>query len=167
MADKPPYRIRPATPEDAVPLAAIEAAAFDPARYDGMLMNARTFRRHAAGANALLVAEDLARPGHPVCGYALGFVKRGSPYVRFVSLAILPEHGGKGAGRLLFEAIEDFARQHRYRGVRLEIREDNTRLLDRYLGIGYSVFETVPDYYPDGAAAIRMVKDVSSDRHES
>jgi len=126
-----------------------------------MMLNERSFRRHAAGPNVLLVAEDLTREGAPACGYALGFVKRGSPYVRFVSLAILPEHGGRGAGRLLFEGIEDFARESGRRGVRLEIREDNTRLLQRYLRLGYTTFETIADYYPDHAAAVRMVKDLA------
>jgi ribosomal protein S18 acetylase RimI-like enzyme len=154
------YRIRPGLAEDAATLADIESKAFDPQHYAGMMLSARDFRRHAGSRNALLVCEDLTAGG-AVCGYALGFVKRTSPYVRFVSLAIRPEHGGRGAGRLLFEAIEDFARRNAYRGVRLEVREDNTRLRDRYLRLGYRVFATVPDYYPDGAAAVRMVKDLA------
>jgi ribosomal protein S18 acetylase RimI-like enzyme len=152
----PQYRIRPARPEDAAALAAIEAAAFDAARYDGLLMTRRSFRQHAAGRNALLVAEADGE----VRGYALGFVKSGSPYVRFYSLAILPQEAGKGAGRLLFEAIEDFARARGCRGVRLEIRADNRRLLDRYLALGYRIFAEVPNYYPDGCGAIRMVRDL-------
>jgi ribosomal protein S18 acetylase RimI-like enzyme len=161
------YRIRPARRDDADALARVEEAAFDPKTYGGMMLTARSFRRHADGPNALIVSEDLDAEGAPVCGYALGFVKRGSPYVRFVSLAILPEHGGKGAGRMLFEGIEAFALDNGLRGVRLEIREDNHRLLERYLRLGYRVFATVPDYYPDGAAAIRMVKDIRPGRGSS
>lgn len=120
-------------------------------------MSRQSFAGHIrAGRNPLFVSIE---GGGPACGYALGLVRRRSPYVRFYSLAILPEHAGRGAGRLLFQAIEDFARRRRYRGVRLEIRADNRRLLDRYAGLGYRVFARVPAYYADGCAAIRMVRD--------
>lgn len=153
------YRIRPARPEDAPALALVEAMAFDPGHYGGMMMTRRSFRDHAKCANALLVAEDLTK-GRELAGYALGMVKQGSHYVRFASLAVTPKHGGKGAGRMLFEALETFARKQGYRGVRLEVRADNQRLLERYQGLGYTVFAIVEDYYPDGCAAIRLVRDL-------
>jgi ribosomal-protein-alanine N-acetyltransferase len=120
-------------------------------------MSRRSFSTHIrAGRNPLFVAIEKNRP---VCGYALGFVRAGSLYVRFYSLAILPEHAGKGAGRLLFQAMERFAQRHGSRGMRLEVRADNKRLLDRYLGLGYRVLDEVAGYYADGCAAIRMVRD--------
>jgi ribosomal protein S18 acetylase RimI-like enzyme len=158
-ARTPRYRIRPAVEADARALAAVEQAAFDPARYGGMMINARSFRDHARGPNILLVAADREVSG-AVIGYALGFVRRTTPYIRFVSLAVLPEHGGLGAGRLLFEALERAARRQGARGVRLEVRADNRRLLDRYQSIGYRIFQEVPSYYPDGCPAVRLVKDI-------
>ena len=155
----PPYLIRPARREDVAALAAIEVAAFDKATYGGLLMSARAFRRQVDSANYLLVAvtnDDAAK----TAGYALGLVRKDSPYVRFVSLAVLPEHGGKGAAWRLFDAVEEAAGAGGYRGVRLEIRADNTRLLARYLRDGYREFARVPDYDSDGVAAIRMVKDL-------
>jgi ribosomal protein S18 acetylase RimI-like enzyme len=138
-------------------LAAIEAAAFDPRLYAGSTMSRRSFAAHIrAGRNPLFVA---VQKSQPACGYALGFVRAGSPYVRFYSLAILPEHAGEGAGRLLFQAMERYARRRGYRGIRLEVRADNRRLLDRYLGLGYRIFEEVAGYYADGCAAVRMVRD--------
>ena len=135
----------------------IETVAFDPALYAGSTMSRQSFAGHIrAGRNPLFV---VTQPPAAACGYALGFVRAGSCYVRFYSLAILPEHAGKGAGRALFQAIEDFACRKGYRGVRLEIRADNKRLQDRYLGLGYRVFAKVPAYYADGCAAIRMVRD--------
>ncbi len=158
-SDRPaPYLVRPAKIGDVARLAAIEQASFDPTTYGGMLMDASAFRRHVLGHNFLFVAVP-NEPGAEVCGYALGFVRRDSPYVRFVSLAVLPEHGGRGAAWRLFDAIEAAAREHGYRGVRLEIRDDNTRLLARYRRDGYRVFANVPGYYSDGAGAIRMVRD--------
>lgn len=158
-SDRPaPYLVRPAVIGDVARLAAIEKAAFDPTTYGGMLMDASAFRRHVLGPNFLFVAVPNG-PEAEVCGYALGFVRRGSPYVRFVSLAVTPEHGGRGAAWRLFDAIETAARDNGFRGVRLEIREDNTRLLARYRRDGYRVFATVPGYYSDGAGAIRMVRE--------
>jgi len=154
---KPPYLIRPARPEDVPALVAIENAAFDPAHYGGLQMTARSFLRHARGKNLLLVAVQNT-PEATIAGYALGFVKTGSPYVRFYSLAVGAEHGGRGAAWRLFEGIEAGARERGMRGVRLEIREDNDRLLARYQRQGYEVFDRVSDYYSDHAGAIRMVK---------
>ncbi len=140
----------------------IEAVAFDPALYAGSTMSRQSFAGHIrAGRNPLFVA---VQAPSPACGYSLGFVRSDSPYVRFYSLAILPEHAGLGAGRELFQAIEKFARAEGYRGVRLEIRADNKRLLERYLGLGYRIFDEVPAYYADGCAAIRMVRDLPARR---
>ena len=154
----PPYIIRPAKASDIPVLVAIEKACFDPTSYGGFLMDARAFRRQIGGRNFLLVAVQNDEAAI-VAGYALGLVRKDSPYVRFMSLAVLPEHGGRGAGWRLFDAIEDAARDNGYRGVRLEIREDNTRLLARYRRDGYRQFALVPNYYSDGAGAIRMVQD--------
>ncbi len=161
LAGQGRYSIRPAVVADVDALAEIEQIAFDPAHYGGTLMSRRSFLHHVReGRNALLVAVD--EDDGSVAGYALGMVKQGSPYVRFYSLAIFPRHNGRGAGTLLFEAIEDYARDHGYRGVRLEVREDNDRLIRRYLRLGYRIFATVADYYADGAGATRMVRDFAS-----
>jgi len=152
------YRIRPAHLSDLDALTTIETAAFDPALYAGSMMSRQSFAAHIrAGRNPVFVS---AEDGEAAIGYALGFVRQRSRYVRFYSLAVLPEHFGRGAGRLLFGAIEDFARRLDYRGVRLEIRADNKRLLDRYLGLGYRVFDEAAGYYADGCAAIRMTRDL-------
>lgn len=159
------YRIRRGRPADAVALEEIERAAFSDPGYAGMEMSRRSFLGHLkSGHNPLFVAVEGEGAAESIRGYALGFVRNDTPYVRFVSLAIRPEDAGRGAGRMLFEAIEGFARTEGYRGVRLEIREDNDRLFRRYSGIGYRVFARVPGYYADGCAAVRMVRDVAVDR---
>ncbi len=157
-AREAPYRIRPARREDIPALVGIEEAAFDPTTYGGFLMNARDFRRHIANQNILLVAETNT-PEAIVAGYALGFVRKDSPYVRFLSLAVGPEHGGRGAAWRLFAELEKEGKARGLKGVRLEIREDNTRLLARYERQGYKVFAREPGYYSDGAASIRMFRD--------
>lgn len=155
LRNDPAFSIRPARPEDAAALAAIERAAFDPKHYGNMMLTKRSFTDHIAGGrNVLPVA--VAADG-TVIGYSLGFVKKGSPYLRFVSLAVLPAFEGRGAGSALVDALEDYAREHDLIGVRLEVRADNQRLRERYHRRGYRIFTEVDDYYYDGCAAIRMV----------
>ena len=153
------YSIRPARPDDVEALVGIETLAFPPEKYAGMTMSGRAFAEHIrTGRNELLVAVD--RETGVVAGYSLGFVRRDSPYIRFYSIAVRPDHEGRGAGRLLFSGIEDAAKERRLKGVRLEIRADNTRLRNRYERSGYRVFRTVKDYYPDGVAALRLYRDI-------
>ncbi len=153
------YSIRKARPEDVDALVEIETLAFPPAKYAGMTMNRRSFAEHIAkDRNELLVAID--KDTGAVAGYGLGFVRADSPYLRFYSIAVRPDHEGRGAGGLLFHGIEDAARRRKLRGVRLEIRADNIRLQNRYERWGYVPFRTIKDYYPDGVAALRLYKDM-------
>jgi ribosomal protein S18 acetylase RimI-like enzyme len=153
------YTIRKAKPEDVDALVEIETLAFPPEKYAGMTMSRRSFAEHVrSGRNELLVAVD--KTTGVVAGYSLGFVRDDSPYIRFYSIAVRPDHEGRGAGRLLFSGIEDAARKRKLKGVRLEIRADNTRLQNRYERGGYVIFRTVKDYYPDGVAALRLYKDI-------
>ena len=148
-------RIEPASPADLDRLAAIEAAAFDPARYEAM--RRRQFRRHIGSPSAvLLVARD---DRGAAVGYALGFAKANTGYLRFYSLAVDPTFQGGHVGAELFQALEEAARRRGSRGVQCEIREDNQRLLERYLRLGYQVYKTVGDYYPDGVGCIKMKRD--------
>lgn len=150
-----PFAIRRARLEDAATLAEIERAAFSVEHYGNMLLTKRSFVGHIAGGrNVVPVA---VAPEGPVFGYSLGFLKKGSPYLRFVSLAVLPAFEGRGAGSALVGALEDHARATGLVGVRLEVRADNQRLRDRYTRRGYRVFTVVDDYYADGCAAVRMV----------
>jgi ribosomal protein S18 acetylase RimI-like enzyme len=153
------YTIRKARPEDVDALVEIETLAFPPEKYAGMTMSRRSFAEHVARSqNETLVAVD--KESGVVAGYAMGFVRKDSPYLRFYSIAVRPDHEGRGAGRLLFSGMEDAAKARRLKGVRLEIRADNTRLQARYERGGYRVFESVKDYYPDGVAALRLFRDI-------
>lgn len=137
-------------------LAAIEAGAFDPAFYTRMTR--RQFRRHiGSGSAILLVARD---DSGAAVGYALGFVKRNTGYLRLYSLAVDPAHQGGRVGAELFAASEKAATDRGLRGVQLEIRADNAKLHDRYLKLGYRAYRQVPDYYPDGAGCIKLKRDI-------
>jgi ribosomal protein S18 acetylase RimI-like enzyme len=137
-------------------LFAVEQAAFDPRLYT--LMTKRQFSRHIGSRTAVfLVARGSA--GEPI-GYALGFLKENTGYLRLYSLAVDPAHQGGRVGAELFGATEAAARSRGLKGVQLEIREDNARLHERYLRLGYHEYRRVPDYYPDGAACIKLKRDL-------
>ena len=148
-----PLAISRAGPDDLDRLVAIEAAAFDPADY--LLMTRRQFAAHITNPKAtILVARD---PAHGPVGYALCFRRRGTRYLRLYSLAVDPAFQGGRVGAELFQAVEAAAKRARL-GVQLEIRADNRKLLERYLGLGYGRYRDVPDYYPDGAPCIKLKK---------
>jgi ribosomal protein S18 acetylase RimI-like enzyme len=149
--------ITPARTTDLDRLVAVEGAAFDPALY--LLMSRRQFAAHLASPRALiLVARD---SGAGAVGYALCFRRRGTGWLRLYSLAVDPAFQGGRVGAELFRAVEDAARREGL-GVQLEIRADNRKLLDRYLGLGYSRYRDVADYYPDGAGCIKLKREMSA-----
>jgi len=149
-------RLRPATPADLDALVELENTVFVQPAYEPMAR--RQFRWHIGNPRAALV---VCEQGGRVVGYALGLARAGSRYMRFYSLAVLPDVQGGAIGRRLFEAIEQAAAA-RGLGVITEVRADNDRLHQRYLGLGYVEFERKPDYYPDGCAAIRMKRPFSA-----
>ena len=149
-------RIEPANSGDLERLVAIEIGAFDPAIYTRM--TPRQLRRHIGSGRAIFLVAR-AESGEAI-GYVLGFIKRNSRYVRLYSLAVDPRHQGGRVGAGLFPALEEAARRGGYQGVQLEIREDNSKLLERYLRLGYKQYQAVADYYPDGAGCIKLKIDL-------
>ncbi len=143
-------KLRPAAPADLDALVELETAVFVQPAYEPMAR--RQFRWHIGNPRAALI---VCERDERVVGYALGLARTGSHYMRFYSLAVLPDAQGGAIGRRLFEAIEQAAAA-RGLGVITEVRADNVKLHQRYLGLGYVEFERKPDYYPDGCAAIRM-----------
>ncbi|MEZ5824621.1 MAG: GNAT family N-acetyltransferase [Geminicoccaceae bacterium] len=150
-------RCRRATAADAARLAEIERAAFDPVRYDGLITE-RQFRHFAEKAHAALIA--IEHEGR-VAGYALVLFRRGSSAGRFYSLAVDPAIQGAGLGTELFAAAEKAVLDHDRTRMRLEIREDNLTLLNRYEKMGYRLALRVPSYYPDSCAALRLERTVT------
>jgi ribosomal protein S18 acetylase RimI-like enzyme len=153
--------VRSAAPSDLAALLSVEAQCFDPARYTAM--SRRQFRHHIASATTVL---RVAEQNGTICGYALGLLRRGHPWLRFYSLAVSPAAQGGNVGRLLFADIEEQARQ-RGLGVLCEVREDNAKLRQRYGDIGYVSYRRVADYYPDGAACIKFRKSADQIDHMS
>jgi ribosomal-protein-alanine acetyltransferase len=73
------------------------------------------------------------------------------------TVAVAPEHRGKGLGRLLVEALLSEARQRLASSVFLEVRADNDAARGLYTSLGFQEIDRRTGYYqPDGVDAIVM-----------
>lgn len=155
--------IRPATMADVDRLLEIEALCFDKERY-GSGQSRRSFRSAVTAPTARLA---IAQYRGQATGYSLLFFRRTGPSARFYSLAVDPAFQDLGVGRVLFEDVIDCLASIGKPRLILEIREDNDRLHRRYAQRGFKEFSRVPEYYPDGAAAVRMHQtfDLAGSKH--
>lgn len=94
-----------------------------------------------------------------IVGYSLGIIVN-KKHIWFNSLALLKQWQNTNIAKMLFDAIEEYAVQNNLETIILEIREDNKALLRRYKGFKYCQWKTIPNYYPDGCSAIRMLKKI-------
>ncbi|MBP2227476.1 ribosomal-protein-alanine acetyltransferase [Azospirillum agricola] len=118
-------------------------------------MSRRNFRyaiTHAKGA--FLVAERAGR----VAGYGVVGFHAGTRIGRLTSFAVDPGCRRLGIARRLLAALEDAARGHGCRAIRLEVRRDNTPAIALYTRTGYGVFGLYLQYYEDDMAALRLEK---------
>lgn len=143
-----------ATAHDAGSIEALERAAFDTVKYDSLLTREKILHL-VTKANALLL---VARHNGNIGGYAQLLFRKTSAKARFYSLAVHPVCQGSGLGRELFACAEDLSCYIGASHLLLEIRADNDKLKERYGKQGYVVRRSMPEYYPDGTAALRMDK---------
>ncbi|RWG85368.1 peptidase C39 family protein [Mesorhizobium sp.] len=150
-----PAEIRKARASDVDDLAAIEKAVFS-----GDRLSRRSFRQFIERETAeMLVAENDGR----VAGYAVVLFRKGSGVARLYSIAVGPFFGNLGIGRQLLAAAEEAAYEHDRMMLRLEVREDNQRAIRIYEQAGYRKIGREPDYYEDGATALRYEKTLRGD----
>ena len=143
-------RIRPAIIADIDALEEIETAVFPTDR-----ISRRSFRTLIDRPTAeTLVIEAEGQ----ICGYAMILFRAGAALARLYSLAVAPNHSGKGHGKALLAAAETAAMDHDRILLRLEAREDNETAIALYKNASYRRIGRVPDYYADGMAALRFEK---------
>ncbi|MDQ6437999.1 GNAT family N-acetyltransferase [Mesorhizobium sp. LHD-90] len=153
-----PPKIRPARVSDLDALVAVEQAVFDADR-----ISRRSWRTLLARPSAaVLVAAD----GGQIAGCCVILFRAGSDVSRLYSIAAAP--GRSGIGRALLAEAEQAAARRGAKTMRLEVREDNVRAIGLYEKSGYRRFGRKPDYYADGAAALRFERPLAAeDRHGS
>lgn len=143
-------QVRKGRPEDLDALEAIENSSFD-----GDRLSRRSLRRYLGAASvSLLVAHE----DHAVTGYALIGFRRGSLKGRLYSIAVDSQRAGRGLGRALLEACEHETRRRKCESLSLEVRADNPRAIALYEKSGYRQTGAEPEYYEDGATALRFEK---------
>ncbi len=142
--------IRPARIDDLSALVELENDVFPQDR-----ISRRSFRHLLTRAHAVsLVDED--RGG--LCGYVTVLFRRGAAWGRLYSLAVLPRCRGRRLGEQLLAAAEEACRRQGCRSLRLEVHPANTTAQRLYARTGYREFGRYPDFYEDGAEALRLEK---------
>ncbi len=62
-------------------------------------------------------------------------------------IAVLPQHRGKGYGRKLMEAMEEYAKEEEVTSIMLEVRESNEAAKKLYTAYGFEVEHIRKSYY--------------------
>jgi ribosomal protein S18 acetylase RimI-like enzyme len=143
-------RIRPVRPEDLDALHVLENASFETDR-----LSRRRLRHWIQASNReFMVAEHHGQ----LLGYGLVLFHGATRLARLYSIAISQGARGKGAGRLLLQALESASANRERFFMRLEVAEDNIPAIRMYESAGYTAFGTLEDYYEDHRPALRMQK---------
>ncbi|MCB1451029.1 MAG: peptidase C39 family protein, partial [Nitratireductor sp.] len=144
--------LRLATSADLEALVRIENRAFTSDR-----ISRRSFRELLTRKTAAFIVNE--RDGE-ITGYAMLLLRRGTAMARLYSLAVDPDHLGKGIGALLLKGAEEETFNRKRLLLRLEVREDNERAIELYRRKGYRPIGRYLDYYADHAPALRFEKTI-------
>lgn len=150
--------ISPAAAGDLDALSALERAAFS-----GDRLSRRSLARFLRQEHGIFL---VARAGAALAGYALVLTRRGSAKARLYSIAVDAGMRGRGVARRLLAAAERAALDAGAGALRLEVRADNGAAIPLYFEAGYRQFGSREAYYEDGAAALRLEKDLVPPRGE-
>lgn len=148
-----PAVLRPARLDDLPALLRLERRCFVQDRLSRRSLQHLLTKGHAV----TLVAE---RPGDSgsLSGYAMALLHGNTSLARLYSLAVDPAARRQGLGRRLLLAVEAAVLAQERPVLRLEVRADNAQAIALYRENGYRSFATIPDYYEDGAPALRLEK---------
>jgi ribosomal protein S18 acetylase RimI-like enzyme len=100
----------------------------------------------------------VAQAGVAVAGVAIVLFRANSRVARLYSLAVAPEHTGRGIATALLARAETIARARRCLSLRLEVHENNRSAITVYGKAGYRQFGRHARYYADHGDALRFEK---------
>ena len=144
------FRIRNGKPADLAALCEIEARSFAADR-----LSPRSLRRLIGRPSACL---RVAVAGGEIVGYHLVLTRSGSSVARLYSVAVAAAARGQGIGAKLLADAQRQAWRSGASLLRLEVRPDNPGAIRLYVQHGYAPIGTYPNYYADGADALRYQK---------
>ncbi|OPX55539.1 ribosomal-protein-alanine acetyltransferase [Oceanospirillum multiglobuliferum] len=145
--------IRIASAHDLKALLQLELLCFQTDR-----LSKRSFKHFLAAPSAKLVVAEV---DGKIQAYGLLLFRQGTHLARLYSIAVDPAAQGKGIARQLMAYLEEQATEQGCVYLRLEVRADNQAAIALYQQRGYRKFGQIPEYYEDGALALRMEKRLS------
>ncbi|WP_225884425.1 GNAT family N-acetyltransferase [Halomonas elongata] len=129
---------------------------------NGDRFSRRQFHHLLHRAHALtLVAEGDARH---LLGYGTLLLRRNSTQARLYSFCVHPGARGYGVGRGMLQWLTAAAMERGCDRLVLEVRVDNPVALGLYRSEGFRPDAWLTDYYEDGCAAWRMIKELAMTR---
>jgi ribosomal protein S18 acetylase RimI-like enzyme len=144
--------LRPARASDLPALLALEA------EFPGDRLSRRSFRHLLDRGNAdVWVYQERG----VLLGDAVVLYRQGSRSARLYSLVVVRSARGRGIGQSLLAHAERRAAAAGCAAMQLEVRNDNAGALGLYAATGYTVVVQTDGYYEDGAAAIRLRKQLT------
>ena len=109
-------------------------------------------------AKALLSAQETTAD---IVGFVVARASRGAGHI--ITIDVLPKVQRTGVGSGLLRSAEARLKQKQCTSVKLETSVDNKSALSFYKRHHYFVIRTLPRYYPDGASAFVLRKDLLPD----
>jgi ribosomal protein S18 acetylase RimI-like enzyme len=149
--------IRPANAGDLDALVALEIACFK-----GDRISRRQFNYLLKKGNASILVAEL---DGKLVGDLVLLYSRATSVARLYSIAVDERMRGKGIARMLMQAAEKEAWDHRRAYLRLEVRKDNHAAIRLYQSLGYRRLGEHPDYYDDHMDAWRFEKSLAPGLH--
>jgi ribosomal protein S18 acetylase RimI-like enzyme len=118
-------------------------------------MSRRSLRRLLASLSAEIL---VAQANGAIAGVAIVLFRANSRIARLYSIAVDPEHTGRGIASALLARAETIARSRRCLSLRLEVHEKNHGAVKVYGKAGYRQFGRHACYYEDRGDALRFEK---------
>jgi ribosomal protein S18 acetylase RimI-like enzyme len=144
--------VRRATLTDSKAIIGIETKAFDQPKEAFTMSQIRRLISNPRARVGIVEVDGL------VAGWCVSLIRSHlrSRSGRVYSVAVLPEHAGKGLGRALIEWSLNTLESENIQRIYLEVRASNIAALGLYQSVGFTPIRTLVDYYGKGTDGIRM-----------
>lgn len=160
------FGVRPAGPDDAAAVAALEQAALGRDAWSQTLVTEAVCGR--IPTTLCLVATAPAAPAEPQAETTIGYaaVSVVADVAELQRIAVAVTHRRTGVATALLRRVEREASTRHADRVLLEVRDDNVAALAFYARQGFTELDRRPRYYADGTTAIVLSRNVGPDVSE-
>ena len=145
--------LKPAAPEDAVPIAAMSRELIE-AGLPWTWTPERVARNLRQPETLVLTACD----GPRLAGFCI--MQFGDERAHLSLLAVRPDCQRQGVGRRMLEWLTESALTAGIASIHLELRETNLAARRFYLGQGFAETARVPGYYSGAETSVRMLREI-------